>query len=127
MDAAHPVAGAAGQHPAALFTRSVDDTGRPIVLFLGTVLDLATVARSVLLSELFGGGTINETRAVTATDAQVTRWIQHPAMERADNVPTDALWDVLNVRPLMTSDDADVLSSGVIPSARDARMSMLLV
>jgi hypothetical protein len=87
-----------GEHAAVLFTRAEDDTGQPVIVFQGQVLDAATATRSVLLSEFLDGSVLNQTIEATATSEQVSRWAHHPPSKRAENVPIDALWDVLNVR-----------------------------
>lgn len=100
MAAAQPDAGA-GQQPAiALFTRAVDDTATVHVIFQGNVLEEGTVARSWRLSEFLEAGAVNAVLEVAATDAQITRWIHHTPDERAENIPGEMLWDLLNVRAL---------------------------
>lgn len=93
-----PVAPLAGDKPAAQFDRAVNDTGQPIVLFQGAVLDGGTVARSVLLTDLRDAGLGSQRVEVQATNTQVRRWLQDAPTEFADNVPSENLCEVLNVR-----------------------------
>lgn len=97
------VAPFAGENPAAQFDRAVNDTGQPVVIFQGAVLDGATVARSALLSDLRDVGPGSRRVEVPATNTQVARWIQLPPTQLADNISSDNVCEVLNVRALQTA------------------------
>jgi hypothetical protein len=80
----------------ATFQRRVSDSG-PIIVFQELLLDDATVVRSQALVDLRDGPSASQI-STDATVAQVTRWIQYPPTANAENVPVEAVCDILNVR-----------------------------